>query len=130
MIIKKVTGDEALDISRWQYQHPYSFYDSDDSSEGIDELMDGTYYSARDEHNDLIGFYCFGRGAQVPGGRKAGLYSGDNILDFGLGMKPELTGKGRGLSFLQAGLTFARNEFQPKMLRLSVATFNKRAIAL
>jgi len=45
-------------------------------------------------------------------------------------MKPDLTGKGMGEIFFQAGIAFAAEELNSKMFRLSVATFNKRAIRL
>lgn len=51
-------------------------------------------------------------------------------MDIGLGMKPELTGKGLGKMFFQAGIAFAVKECKPKTFRLSVATFNTRAITL
>ncbi|MBJ8031725.1 N-acetyltransferase, partial [Bacillus cereus group sp. N21] len=53
-------------------------------------------------------------------------------VDIGLGMKPELTGRGLGLgkAFLQAGINLAEEQIQPDRLRLSVAGFNKRAIRL
>ncbi|MNL62214.1 hypothetical protein D3C87_1862160 [compost metagenome] len=45
-------------------------------------------------------------------------------------MKPEYTGIGLGRGFLQAGIQFAECTFTPEKLRLSVAAFNERAIAL
>ena len=66
----------------------------------------------------------------MPGGRDANLYGGEDVIDIGLGMKPALTGKGIGKEFFQAGIAFARKEFNAKMFRLSVATFNTRAITL
>lgn len=129
MNITKMSLEEAHEVSTWKYDHPYSFYNSDGSAESIEEFMDGTYYAARNAADDLIGYYCFGENAQVPGGRKAGLYQ-ENFLDVGLGMKPSLTGQGKGLSFFQSGLAFAKANFQQDAFRLSVATFNKRAIAV
>ncbi len=52
------------------------------------------------------------------------------MIDIGLGMKPALAGKGMGKEFFQAGIAFAAKEFNSKMFRLSVATFNTRAITL
>jgi RimJ/RimL family protein N-acetyltransferase len=43
-------------------------------------------------------------------------------------MQPDLTGKGLGLAFINAGLDFAREQFQPDYFRLFVLTFNERAI--
>ena len=46
----------------------------------------------------------------------------------GLGLRPDLTGKGLGHGFLVAGLEFARRSFSPEDFRLAVATVNERAI--
>ena len=43
-------------------------------------------------------------------------------------MRPDLTGKGLGLAFVQAGLDFAREQFKPDYFRLFVLTYNERAI--
>ncbi|WP_410985240.1 GNAT family N-acetyltransferase [Bacillus cereus] len=130
MDIHKLTGAEAKEINTWQYEEPYSLYSFSGSKEVVEELLDGTYYGCCNEHRELIGYFCFGENAQVPGGRAAKLYVGEDTVDIGLGMKPGLTGKGMGKSFFQVGLQFALKEFQSKRIRLSVATFNKRAIAL
>ena len=50
------------------------------------------------------------------------------VLEIGLGLRPDLTGRGLGASFLTAGLEFARDRFAPQRFVLSVATFNERAI--
>ena len=51
-----------------------------------------------------------------------------DALDVGLGMRPDLTGQGLGLDFVRAGLRFARDTYVPPAFRLTVATFNRRAI--
>lgn len=55
------------------------------------------------------------------------LYGEDRTIDIGLGLRPDLTGKGLGLAFVEAGLAFARKRFAP---RLFVLSFNKRAIRI
>ncbi|MGG1663122.1 GNAT family N-acetyltransferase [Brevibacillus sp. NRS-1366] len=123
-----MTITDAKEITNWKYPGEYSFYNFDDSPETFQELVDGTYYAVRDNDGQLLGFFCFGRNAQVPEGQKQKLYETENVLDIGLGLKPELTGKGMGQSFLQAGIEFAKQQFPPKNLRLTVAAFNARAI--
>jgi [ribosomal protein S18]-alanine N-acetyltransferase len=92
-------------------------------------MLDGSHYVATDERGTLVGFFCFGAPAQVPGGHLCGLYAADAV-DIGLGMRPDLTGRGLGREFLTAGLDFARRRFAPASFRLAVATFNQRAIHL
>lgn len=130
MEIKHITKEEANEIASWQYEEPYELYSFSSSEETIEELLGGTYYSCRSDEGALIGYFCFGESAQVPGGRDTNLYGGEGIVDIGLGMKPQLTGNGLGRDFLDAGIQFAEEMFQPKQLRLSVAAFNKRAIRL
>lgn len=128
--IHVLTKEEAMEINTWTYEEPYSLYSFSGEKEVIEELLDGTYYGCCDDQGDLIGYFCFGANAQVPGGRDANLYGGEDVIDIGLGMKPALTGKGIGKEFFQAGIAFATKEFNAKMFRLSVATFNTRAITL
>lgn len=125
-----LTKEEAMEINTWTYEEPYSLYSFSGEKEVIEELLDGTYYGCCDDQGDLIGYFCFGANAQVPGGRDANLYGGEDVIDIGLGMKPALTGKGIGKEFFQAGIAFATKEFNAKMFRLSVAIFNTRAITL
>ncbi len=63
---------------------------------------------------ELVGFFAF-------------LRDGD-VVELGLGVRPELTGQGLGQSFVFAGLDFARERFALAGFRLMVATFNQRAI--
>ncbi|MGF9965322.1 GNAT family N-acetyltransferase [Bacillus rhizoplanae] len=130
MKIHTLMLEEAKDINVWQYDAPYELYSFTGASETLEELLDGTYYGVCNEHNEIIGYFCFGDNAQVPGGRDAKLYTGECVVDIGLGMKPALTGKGLGISFLQAGLQFVKEQFRSEKIRLSVAAFNERAIHL
>ncbi|AUB66004.1 MULTISPECIES: GNAT family N-acetyltransferase [Bacillus cereus group] len=130
MDIHKLTEEEANEINMWAYEEPYNLYSFSGEKEVIKELLDGTYYGCCDDQGEFIGYFCFGENAQVPGGRDANLYGGEEAIDIGLGMKPALTGKGMGKEFFQAGIAFATKEFNANMFRLSVATFNTRAITL
>lgn len=124
---KPIALPEAREIIAWHYEPPYDFYNV--GEDGLAELLDPAqhYAAATDETGRLIGFACFGTSAQVPGGREAGYYT-DAALDLGLGMRPALTGQGRGAVFVSAAITFGQHQFQATAFRLSVAAFNQRAI--
>lgn len=126
-----MTENEARAINAWRYEPPYAFYNPD--PEALDDILaqmlDGTYYAVMDAQDAMIGFVAFGATAQIPGGHTHGVYR-DQALDIGLGMRPDLTGRGFGLEFLRVCIDFARERYAPPMLRLSVATFNQRAITV
>lgn len=126
--IGQMTYNQVIEILTWKYEGDYSIYNMDNSEEEIKELLNGTYYSAIDEQNNLFGFYCYGSSAQVPIGWELGAYDASDVLDIGLGMRPDLCGRGLGYEFMQQGMDFAVKQFDIKSLRLTVAAFNKRGI--
>lgn len=115
----KMTDEEAQEIAGRRYVPPYDFYDSVSDPDDLAELLDphrrgDDYFSAFDEEGALVEFFEFKRDGKV--------------VEVGLGLRVDLTGKGLGHGFLVAGLEFARRSFSPEVFRLSVATFNERAI--
>lgn len=118
----------ASEISSWKYAKPYDFYNVDDD-QGIEEFLNGSYFKIL-ESGVLTGYCCFGNSAVVPAGSQYGAYPNNGAVDVGLGMKPELTGRGRGSAFVSSILEFAQSEFGATLFRLTVAHFNERAIAL
>jgi RimJ/RimL family protein N-acetyltransferase len=82
----------------------------------------------RNEQAELVGYFGYGTSALIWGSEQASLYIEDHVIAVGLGMRPELTGQGLGLAFVQAGLDFARQQFAPKAFRLYVFPWNQRAI--
>lgn len=127
LTVQPIGRDDALEILSWKYDEPYDFYNMDD--DGIGELLNGTYFTVF-ENGVLIGYCCFGNSAIVPTGIKHGAYPDNGALDIGLGMRPDMTGHGRGYAFVRSILEFAQSEFNATPSRLTVAQFNKRAIAL
>jgi ribosomal-protein-alanine N-acetyltransferase len=110
---------EALVVAAWKYEPPYSFYDWTADADDLAELLgketrEGRYFSAVGPDEGLVGWFAFS-----PEG---------DCVDVGLGLRPDLTGRGLGLAYLQAGLAFAAQRFTPRRFRLFVATFNERAI--
>lgn len=117
-----MTQEQAEEIAyNWHYNAEYSFYDMVADKEDLVEFLeaqkrgDSNFFVTKD--NDAIGFYTFNEVA-------------NNTIDIGLGMRPDLTGNGNGLGFVQAGLDFAKSKYRPEKITLSVATFNQRAIKI
>jgi RimJ/RimL family protein N-acetyltransferase len=123
----KMDGISARAILGWRYDAPYDIYNlpSDEVESVVQHMMDpqNAYSSITDEQGELTAYCCFGREGQVPGGG----YSRD-ALDIGMGVRPELTGRGLGHEFVDSVLDFAGTTFAPCAYRVTVAEFNKRAI--
>lgn len=120
--IAPLTREHAEDICTWRYDPPYDVYDL----AGVDpvELLDPAVgYHAVLIDDRLIGFRSFG-----PDGRVPGWEYDDSALDTGGGLRPELTGQGFGRMVISAGLAFGRARFAPPAFRVSVASFNSRAL--
>jgi len=122
-----MTVDQATAILKWTYPPPYDFYNIETSEEAYAELLDGSYQAVIAQ-TQLVGFFCTGQSAQVPSGRPLGLYR-DDYLDLGLGRQPELTGQGTGFIFCSFVLDTVKAQ-STLPLRLTVASFNERAIHL
>lgn len=113
----------AREILSWSYGKPCSSHD--EPAEGLLAVLlaPENNYHAILKDGELVGFFCAGPDARVPGGN----YDGD-ALDIGLGLRPDLVGQGLGLGVVKAILRFARERFSPAAFRLTVATSNRRAI--
>ena len=118
----------ARAILSWQYEPPYDLYNLDPAhaEEIIADFLDprNAYYAIRDrdDADALVGFCCFGPDARVPGGA----YD-DDLLDIGLGVRPDLTGLGQGHHYARAVLDLAAHTFKPDGYRVTIAAFNRRA---
>jgi RimJ/RimL family protein N-acetyltransferase len=108
--IAQATENDFAERATWRYDPPYNFYDDDPEEAKNPER----YFAARDEDGTLTGFYYFEEKSDA--------------LEYGLGLRPDLTGRGLGLAFFSAGLEFGRRLYRPSLVRLHVAAFNQRAI--
>lgn len=117
-----MTQEQAEEIAHnWHYDGVYSFYDIEADEEDLAEFLDpkvrGDSMFVVSKNDEFIGFFSFNKVAA-------------NTYDIGLGMRPDLTGKGKGREFLIAGIDFVKSRFKPDKITLSVATFNQRAIKI
>lgn len=130
LLMVEMNADMAREISTWKYDPPYQLYNLDGTAETVREFLDGSYTAVVDADEGTTGYFCVGIAAQVPLGSHHGAYMDDSLVDVGFGMRPDLTGQGRGFEFVSAILAFVASNVQHNRLRLTVATFNRRAIRL
>lgn len=137
-------GAEA--ILRWRYDPPYNTYNAlEDDSAGFDavaEMLDARsphfamcVTGARGwESEDPAGFFAFGSscevGSEPDAPREPHLRRADGSITIGLGLRPDLTGRGLGAPFVEAGLALARERYHPTAFRLFVYAWNQRAITV
>jgi ribosomal-protein-alanine N-acetyltransferase len=112
-------GARVRAIAGWRYAGEYAFYDLVNNPDDLAEFLapenwGGMYHAALDEAGELMGFLQTKLEGQT--------------VEIGLGLRPDLTGQGLGLGFVEACLGFARERFRPAHFRLAVAAFNRRAL--
>ena len=78
------------------------------------------WFAVVDDSGMLKGFYEFSFHEE----------QGEKVMEIGLGMRPEETGKGMGLKFVNAGISYARSfyHYERGTVVLLAADFNRRAI--
>jgi [ribosomal protein S18]-alanine N-acetyltransferase len=108
--VEPATEELISERAAWRYPPPYDLYDDD----GVPPNNPERFYGVYAEDGSVAGFFYFEE-------------RGDALF-YGLGLRPDLTGRGLGASFVNAGLEFARERFGPRRIVLDVAEFNERAI--
>jgi ribosomal-protein-alanine N-acetyltransferase len=118
---KQMNKEYAEEIAyQWKYKGVYSFYDITADEDDLEEFLDPNEWEnsfvVLNENEQLIGFYSY--------------YFKGKIMWIGFGLKPELTGKGYGADFVDAGIEFGikKYNYDRDYLMLAVAKFNQRAV--
>lgn len=120
--IEQLIQENALIIAdKWHYDGIYSFYDMTADLEDYEEIVTpqlrkNNYYQVLSLDNKLIGFFMLESIATAP-----------NVFEIGLGLAPNLTGKGLGEKFLKIIIEYTTKNFPVNKLILDVAEFNIRA---
>lgn len=118
MDIKQLSNENARIIAdTWHYPDQYAFYDLQADPEDYQEIIDplarkDCYFQVTKDHH-LIGYFV------VDGT--------SDVLDIGLGLRPDLTGQGFGKIFWNQIFVYIRNHYTAPKIRLAVAEFNVRA---
>lgn len=135
----QMTETDARAILAWRYDGPYAVYNTADPGGGeeldaLAELLDprSPYFAAREAGHETeapVAFFAVGSSCEV--GREIGApytLRPDGSATVGLGLRPDLTGRGLGLSLAQAGLAYVRERYAATEFRLYVYAWNTRAI--
>ncbi len=108
--VEPATAALFAERTTWRYPPPYDFYDDD----GVPPVNPERFYAALTDDGSIAGFFYFEE-------------RGDAIF-YGLGLRPDLTGRGLGLAFVTTGLELGKERFGPRRVVVDVAAFNERAI--
>ena len=132
LLLRPITADDVEEILTWRYEPPYDIYnmgqgttDPIELTEAIDYFLRPAYHFQAMLHQpggELAGFCSFGEDGQVAGGDYR-----QPAVDIGMGVHPQNTGHGLGRFFAGAAIQFAQQHFPPPRLRVTIASFNRRA---
>ncbi|MGH9092633.1 MAG: hypothetical protein ACRDZR_14845, partial [Acidimicrobiales bacterium] len=90
---RPLSAGDAHAVLGWHYPEPYSFYDLTADQDDLEEFLDVTgwkldsHFGAWDANGTLAGFITLER-------------TEPEVIKIGLAMRPDLTGKGKGESYL------------------------------
>ena len=118
MNVEPLNEAHAAEIATWRYEFPYEWYDTASDPRRVELFSsavrrEGLRAIVGDD-GTLVGFFNFVR-------------ENDEVR-IGLGMRPDLTGRGLAQPFIEAGLEYARAQWEPLRFRLWVARWNERAL--
>jgi ribosomal-protein-alanine N-acetyltransferase len=120
-VVRPLTQADAEAIAAWRYPGEYAFYDWTAEPDDLALLLDSgrrrdAFHAADGDDGTLAGFF------QVEAGAEG--------IELGLGLRPDLCGRGLGEGFTRLGLDLVRRLHGPVRITLAVAAFNRRAIAV
>jgi len=126
--IRPFTEADADRVASWRYPSPYDVYDVSQDQPMDDEMRDparwgASWFAVDDaENGELAGFLELAAS-------ESGSAVGTQVeVEVGLGLRPDLTGRGVGVGFVHAALDFSRERWAPTSFALDVFPWNERAI--
>lgn len=119
MRVEEWTEAHAGEVATWHYESPYDFYDLASDPADAAAMRDP---ARREHHRAVLG----------ESGLEAFWYFDwhGEIVEVGIGLRPDLTGRGLGEAFMRSQLEYAAESWQPDTFRLFVTVWNERAICL
>lgn len=128
LAVRSWTPVDDQAVAHWRYSGKWSVYDQLDGNHviGADVTQAAGYRAVIDaDDGTLVGFYCVGGEALVPG-----VEVDDDVVDLGVGMAPAFVGAGRGNAFLQAVLDDVGHDLPAKPVRALIQSWNVRSLSL
>ncbi len=124
ILVRPLVDADRAAIARWRYPGSLSIYDP---GEGAMAMDDDAFFALARPGGGLLGYGTLGSEAQVPGGS----YPVDAaVTDVGIGLRPDLVGRGLGSLALHVVFEEAARRCSPSRLRATVADANARVVAL
>ena len=97
---------------QWHYEPPYDFYDP--AADPFDDPERLKYVCGADGRVEAFWEFIVV----------------SDVVEVGIGLRPDLVGRGLGEACMRAQLEYARSQWRPRLFRLYVASWNARAIRL
>lgn len=127
LTFQPLSPTDARALVRWRYRGRFARYSL--SQADLPALLNPAYrYHGGWRGDTLIGFYCAGPDARVPGGRYR--RGEPEVLDFGVGLHPDHLGRGLGRPFTTAALQHTVATLASDQLRVTIARANRRSLDL
>lgn len=119
---RAMQATDVDEIVTWRYDPPYGEYDPAHSQTDVDEMR-----AAVGSPNWFVAVGDEGR----PSGfvvARVGEEDGEVVVEAGLGLRPDLTGKGIGPGFVEDVVELVRERWAPRTMVLDVLPWNERAM--
>jgi RimJ/RimL family protein N-acetyltransferase len=120
MSLEAWNEEYAAQVEAWQYEPPYDFYDAASDPDDVAEMRDPEkwhhFRALVGDDGSLEAFWW--------------LDPKEDAFEVGLGLRPDLTGRGLGDAIVRAELKYVREHWAPETFRLFVTAWNERAIRL
>jgi [ribosomal protein S18]-alanine N-acetyltransferase len=120
--VRALEPSDAAVIATWHYDGPWSLYDVTDVR---DISHDKGYRAIAGDDGRLLGFVCIGAEARV-----AAVGAAVGVVDVGVGLAPELVGRGYGRTILQPVLAQVLEDAAGAPLRALIQSWNERSLRL
>lgn len=119
--VGSMTNEYAKEIQSWVYDGEYAVY----NMPSYDEMIAKNYALVNPQKAN--NFLCYKINNELVAFVKLNLKE-NNVVYLGIGLKPNLTGKGLGKKVLMAGIEQTLLRYPNSKLMLEVRSWNKRAV--